>query len=282
IIGAQRNTRILGTFTRLLLRDGKSSYLQLIPRTWRHVETDLAHPALAVVRAWLDRHIPASARRPAQLDETLLARVARMSLAPAQRTRLTQMVSDEARSKPGPAQVGRSTAAIPARAMVLAAGLGTRLRPLTDTVPKPMVRVAGKPMIDTVIDRLAAIGVREIVVNTHHLAEVIENHVGARKDVHISFSREDPVLETGGGIKKALPLLGSQPFYAVNGKIIWLNGKIDALVRLAEVWNDDQMDGLLLLQPTTSALGHDAPGDFFIDQLGRVRRRREGEGPPFA
>src|SRR5215470_12832698 len=118
--------------------------------------------------------------------------------------------------------------------MVLAAGLGTRLRPLTDTV----------------IDRLAAIGVQEIVVNTHHLAEVIENHVGAREDVRISFSREDPVLETGGGIKKALPLLGSRPFYAINGKIIWLNGKTDALLRLAEGWDDSEMDGLLLLQPT--------------------------------
>src|SRR5262249_3503724 len=105
---------------------------------------------------------------------------------------------------------------IPRRAMVLAAGFATRLRPLTDTVPKPMVRVAGKPMIDTVIDRLVAIGVQEIVVNTHHLAEVIETHVGARKDVRIAFSREDEILETGGGIKKALPLLGSEPFYAIN------------------------------------------------------------------
>lgn len=278
IIGAQRNTRILGTFTRLLLRDGKSSYLQHVPRTWKHVESDLAHPALALVRAWFDRHIPADARRAAQLDETLLTRVAKMSLTPAQRTRLAQLVEEKAKAAKS---ANRSASAVPPRAMVLAAGFGTRLRPLTDTVPKPMVKVAGKPLIDTVIDRLAAIGVQEIVVNTHHLAEVIENHVGARKDVRIAFSREDDILETGGGIKKALPLLGSEPFYAINGKIIWLNGKTDALLRLAEVWDDAEMDGLLLLQPTTSAIGYDGRGDFFIDQVGRIRRRREWEVAPF-
>ncbi len=281
VIGAQRNTRILGTFTRLLLRDGKSGYQQLIPRTWKHLETDLAHPALALVRAWFDRHIPAAARRAAQLDEILLMRSAKMSLTPTQRARLTQLVADKARNDAAPNSANRSAAAIPPRAMVLAAGFGTRLRPLTDTVPKPMVRVAGKPMIDTVIDRLAAIGVQEIVVNTHHLADVIETHLKARQKPRIVFSREDQILETGGGIKKALPLLGSEPFYAINGKIIWLNGKTDALVRLAEVWNDADMDGLLLLQPTTSAIGYDGAGDFFIDQVGRVRRRREWEVAPF-
>jgi MurNAc alpha-1-phosphate uridylyltransferase len=165
--------------------------------------------------------------------------------------------------------------------MVLAAGFGTRLRPLTDTVPKPMVKVAGKPMIDTVIDRLAAIGVGEIVVNTHHLAEVIESHLKARQQPRMVFSREQEILETGGGIKKALPLLGDRPFYVVNGKIIWLNGKVDALIRLAESWDETRMDGLLLLQPTVGAVGYNGPGDFHIDQLGRVRRRREWEVAPF-
>jgi aminoglycoside/choline kinase family phosphotransferase len=279
IIGAQRNTRILGTFSRLLLRDGKSGYQQHIPRAWKHVENDLAHPVLALVRAWFDRHIPAAARRAAQLDEILLTRTAKMSLTPPQRARLAQLVADKARSSAPPSN--RAAAAIPPRAMVLAAGFGTRLRPLTDTVPKPMVRVAGKPMIDTVIERLGAIGVQEIVVNTHHLAEVIESHLKVRQKPRIVFSREEEILETGGGIKKALPLLGAEPFYAINGKIIWLNGKTDALVRLAEVWNDEDMDGLLLLQPTTSAIGYDGPGDFFIDQVGRIRRRREWEVAPF-
>src|SRR5262249_49074444 len=157
--------------------------------------------------------IPAAARRAAQLDDILLTRTAKMSLTPPQRARLAQLVADKARGSAPSAS--RSAAAIPPRAMVLAARFRPRLRPLTHTGPKPMVRVAGKPMIDTVIDRLAAIGVQEIVVNTHHLAEVIESHVGARRDVRIVFSREQEILETGGGIKKALPLLGSEPFYAV-------------------------------------------------------------------
>jgi len=162
--------------------------------------------------------------------------------------------------------------------VVLAAGKGLRMK---SSVPKVLHSVAGKPMIDTVIDRLGAIGVQEIVVNTHHLAEVIESHLKARAKPRIVFSREAEILETGGGIKKALPLLGAEPFYAINGKIIWLNGKTDALVRLAEGWNDEDMDGLLLLQPTTSAIGYDGPGDFFIDQVGRIRRRREWEVAPF-
>ena len=278
VIGAQRNTRILGTFTRLLLRDGKSSYLQFIPRTWKLVEDSLSHDALTSVRTWLDRHIPAAARCAPVLDETLLKRLAKMPLAPAQQARLKELVAAKAESQSG---VSAKLPSIPARAMVLAAGFGTRLRPLTDTVPKPMVKVAGKPMIDTVIDRLAAIGVGEVVVNTHHLAEVIESHLKTRPQPHIVFSREQDILETGGGIKKALPLLGDRPFYVVNGKIIWLNGKVDALIRLAESWDESRMDGLLLLQPTVSAVGYSGPGDFHIDQLGRVRRRREWEVAPF-
>jgi hypothetical protein len=277
VIGAQRNTRILGTFTRLLLRDGKSSYLQFIPRTWKLVEDSLSHDALAPVHTWFDRHVPSAVRRPPVLDEMLLKRVAKMPLTPAQQARLKDLVAAAPKSQNG----ATANSSVPSRAMVLAAGFGTRLRPLTDTVPKPMVKVAGKPMIDTVIDRLAAIGVAEIVVNTHHLAEVIESHLKTRPQPRIAFSREQDILETGGGIKKALPLLGDRPFYVVNGKIIWLNGKVDALIRLAESWDDTRMDGLLLLQPTVSAVGYSGPGDFHIDQLGRVRRRRECEVAPF-
>jgi hypothetical protein len=296
IVGAQRNSRILGTFTRLLLRDGKSGYLAHMPRAWRLLQGDLAHPALAPVRAWFDKYLPSGQRRVPTLDDDLLVRVGRMQqLSNEQRSRLTNLVSrahsgangatpaSSTASRPVQHEVSRvpSTTAMPKRAMVLAAGLGTRLRPITETVPKPMVKVAGKPMIDTVLDRLAAVGVRDVVVNTHHLAQIIEEHLKTRADLAIRFSHETDILETGGGIKKALPLLGSRPFYVVNGKIVWLNGKVDALVRLAEFWDAAQMEGLLLLQPTATAIGYDGPGDFFIDQLGAIRRRREWEVAPF-
>ncbi|HTO82500.1 MAG TPA: phosphotransferase [Methylomirabilota bacterium] len=286
VIGAQRNTRILGTFSRLLLRDGKPGYLGFLARTWRHVESDLAHPALAPVRAWFARHLPPDRRAIPGLNEALLARFSKMPLTPPQQSRIAELVA-QAKAAQGANGTARSDAVaanrvtVPARAMVLAAGFGTRLRPITDTVPKPMVKVAGRPMIDTVIDRLVAIGVKSIVVNTHHLAEVIESHLGARRDLDIVFSREAEILETGGGIRKALPQLGDGPFYVVNGKIVWLNGKTDALIRLSQAWDDAAMDGLLLLQPTVGAVGYGGPGDFFINQVGAIRRRREWEVAPF-
>lgn len=171
--------------------------------------------------------------------------------------------------------------AMPKRAMVLAAGLGTRLRPITRTVPKPMVKIAGVPMIDSVLDRLAASGVEDVVVNTHHLAEMLHDHLAQRSRPRLHFSHEETILETGGGIKKALPLLGDDPFFTVNAKIVWLNGKIDALARLAAAWDDAKMDALLLLQPTVTAVGYDGPGDFFADQEGHVRRRLGWEVAPF-
>ena len=170
---------------------------------------------------------------------------------------------------------------VPERAMVLAAGLGTRLRPITDNLPKPLVKVAGKPMIDTVLDRLAAVGVREAVVNTHYRGEMIEAHLKDRRAPRIRFSHEPEILETGGGIRQALPHLGPGPFYAVNAKIYWLDGNVDALIRLATAWDDAAMDGLLLLHPTVSAVGYDGQGDFQLDQTGRVRRRRPWEVAPF-
>lgn len=170
---------------------------------------------------------------------------------------------------------------VPRRAMVLAAGLGQRLRPLTDTLPKPLVRVGGVPLIDTVLDRLDAAGVEEVVVNLHHLGHLIEAHLAGRHRPAIRFSHEAEILETGGGIRRALPLLGDEPFYVVNGKIVWLNGKVDALLRLAEAWDPERMDALLLLHPTVSAVGYHGLGDFQLDQEGRVRRRRAWEVVPF-
>jgi MurNAc alpha-1-phosphate uridylyltransferase len=180
-----------------------------------------------------------------------------------------------------PLKGGGRRVRIPRRAMVLAAGFGQRLRPITDTLPKPLVKVAGVPIIDTVLDRLAAAGVEEAVVNLHHLGHLIERHLAGRERPAIRFSREAEILETGGGIRQALPLLGDEPFYTVNGKIVWLNGKVDALVRLAEAWDPERMDALLLLQPTVTAVGYDGIGDFQLDQEGRVRRRRTWEVAPF-
>lgn len=169
---------------------------------------------------------------------------------------------------------------MPKTAMVMAAGYGTRLRPYTDTVPKPLVKVLGVPMIDVVLDRLVAAGVERAVVNLHHLGEKIRDHLKSRKNIEIIFSEEPEILETGGGIVKALPLLGAAPFFAVNAKIIWLNGRADALERLAAAWSDAEMDALLLLQATVSAVGYDGRGDFLMDQNGRLARREEWRVAP--
>jgi N-acetyl-alpha-D-muramate 1-phosphate uridylyltransferase len=167
----------------------------------------------------------------------------------------------------------------PRSAMVLAAGLGTRLRPITDRVPKPLVTVGGRALIDHAIDRLAEAGVTRIVVNVHYKAEMIARHLEARQHPEILLSTEATPLETGGGILAALPRL-DEVFYVVNSDVLWLDGKVSALTRLARAWDDDRLDGLLLLQRTTTAIGYDGPGDFIIDPWGRLRRRREREVAP--
>ncbi len=173
------------------------------------------------------------------------------------------------------------TAMMPKRAMVLAAGLGKRMRPITDTIPKPMVEVAGRTMIDHALDRFAAVGVRDIVVNLHHLGARLEAHLANRRDLRITLSPEAELLETGGGVANALPLLGAEPFYVANADIIWFDGATPALARLAQAWADDKMDALLLLQRTVTAHGYDGPGDFFLDPLGRATRRHGGAVAPY-
>lgn len=168
-----------------------------------------------------------------------------------------------------------------ATAMVLAAGLGTRLRPLTDTVPKPLVPVAGQTLLDWALDRLADAGVGRAVVNLHHLGDKIEAHLKDRAQPKIAFSREAERLETGGGVAQALPMLGAGPFFAVNADVLWLNGPGDALGRLARHWDDETMDGLLLLHETVFAFGYDGDGDFFVDADGRLKRRPERELAPY-
>ena len=168
-----------------------------------------------------------------------------------------------------------------ARAMVLAAGLGLRLRPLTLTMPKPLVRVGGTTMLDRVLDRLAEYGVELAVVNTHHLGEQIARHVAARRAPRIVLSHEDELLDTGGGVKKALPLLGDAPFFVVNSDLLWTDGAEPALGRLARAWDDARMDTLLLLQPTARAYGYDGRGDFFMAEDGGLRLCRAGETAPY-
>jgi MurNAc alpha-1-phosphate uridylyltransferase len=168
-------------------------------------------------------------------------------------------------------------------AMVLAAGLGMRMRPLTEKMPKPLVPVAGKPLIDRVLDRLAAAGVQRAVVNVHHLADQLATHLGARASPRITISDERAqLLDSGGGVLKALPLLGAGPFLIHNCDSIWTERTVSNLARLAGCWDENTMDALLLLAPAAASLGYHGRGDFALDADGRLRRRGGGESVPFA
>lgn len=166
--------------------------------------------------------------------------------------------------------------------MVLAAGLGTRMRPLTDRVPKPLVEVAGCALIDHVLDRLAEAGVESAVVNMHYKADLIERHLAARKQPRVLLSDERGLLlGTGGGILKALPALGGAPFYLINSDTIWIDGATPNLTRLARVFDAATTDALLLLAPSAGSIGYNGPGDFFMRPDGALRRRDEREVVPF-
>ncbi|HTH96104.1 MAG TPA: nucleotidyltransferase family protein [Stellaceae bacterium] len=170
----------------------------------------------------------------------------------------------------------------PRSGMVLAAGRGERLRPLTDNLPKPLVQIDERTMLDHAIDRLVAVGIERVVVNVHYLADQIIEHLKPRHDVEIVISREDKVLETGGGVTNALTLLGDEPFFVLNGDSFILNGKASALDRLAEAYDPDNVDAVLLLQRTASAVGYDGErGDFLLDQMGRPTRRTATDVAPY-
>ena len=165
----------------------------------------------------------------------------------------------------------------PRCAMALAAGLGTRMRPLTLTIPKPLVPVAGRTMLDRALDHLRLQNIDRIVVNTHWLPHCINDHLRGQND--IVLSPEDDILETGGGVAKALPLLGPDPFFVVNCDIIWTDGPAQpALSRLAAAWHPDTMDALLLLHPTATAVGYEGAGDFTLEPGSTIPRRR-GDRP---
>ncbi|MES2444639.1 MAG: nucleotidyltransferase family protein [Pseudomonadota bacterium] len=175
-------------------------------------------------------------------------------------------------------------AAVPETAMVMAAGLGKRMRPLTATRPKPLVEVAGKPLIGHVFDHLRAAGVKRAVVNVHYLADAMEAYLRARvKDLEVVVSNErKQLMETGGGIVQARDLLGDKPFLCVNSDNLWVDGPIDAIRALAAQWDDAKMDALLLVVPLARANGHGGKGDFRVDPRGRItERRKPGRLAPF-
>jgi MurNAc alpha-1-phosphate uridylyltransferase len=175
-------------------------------------------------------------------------------------------------------------APVPETAMVMAAGLGKRMRPLTATRPKPLVEVAGKPLIGHVFDRLRDAGVKRAVVNVHYLADAMEAYLKARvKDINVVVSDERKMLmETGGGIVQARDLIGDKPFLCVNSDNFWVDGPIDAIRALAAQWDDERMDALLLVVPLARANGHGGKGDFRIDANGKItERRKPGRMAPF-
>ena len=165
--------------------------------------------------------------------------------------------------------------------MILAAGFGARMRPITDSVPKPLVRVLGRSLIDRTIDRLQEGGVEKFVVNTHHLSEQIHTHLQKRDDVDIIFSFENEILETGGGITNAIENFYNEPFFTCNGDTLWLNGSQNAATRMVKHWDSNKMDALLMLHSTVNAYGYGGLGDFNIDPLGVLSRRPESEVSPY-
>ena len=173
--------------------------------------------------------------------------------------------------------------AVPEVAMVLAAGLGKRMRPLTATRPKPLIEVAGRPLIDHALERLRAAGVRKAVVNVHYLGDAVEAHLKSRaKQLEIVVSDErERLLETGGGLVKALPLIDADPFLVVNSDNLWVDGPVDALKLLAANWDEARMDALLLLVPLARAHCHSGRGDFHMDAAGALSRRRPRGVAPF-
>lgn len=172
---------------------------------------------------------------------------------------------------------------VPRTAMIMAAGLGKRMRPLTATRPKPLIEVGGKALLDHVLDKLRIAGVRKVVVNVHYLADSLEAHLATRShglEVVISDERE-LLLETGGGLVRAEPLIDCDPFLSLNSDNLWVDGPADTLRLLASQWDGERMDALLLLVPLANARNHKGIGDFHMDRTGRIRRRDKSHVAPF-
>lgn len=170
----------------------------------------------------------------------------------------------------------------PTKGIVLSAGLGQRMRPLTDKIPKPMVKFRGKPLIDHALDRLAEAGVTDVVVNVHYLADVVEKHLKGRKSPKISISDErGALLDTGGGVARALPNLGQKPFVIHNADNTWIEGVGRNLDRMVAAWDGDRMDSLLMVALGSHSLGYTGHGDFNMDPNGLLSRRAESREAPF-
>ncbi len=171
---------------------------------------------------------------------------------------------------------------MPRHAMVFAAGLGTRMRPVTDTIPKPLVKVAGRALIDHVLDRLALDGVETAIVNVHYMADQIEQHLAGRTAPRIIISDERAkLLDQGGGIRKVLDRLGHEPFLMCNTDAFWVEGPSSNLQRLARTWNPDRMDAMLLVAAAATSVGVDWPGDFTMNVEGQLQKREERSVAPF-
>ena len=213
ILAAQRNCKILGIFTRLWRRDGKPGYLVHIPRLWRLIEADLRDPALGAIARWLDRHLPPTARRVPDLQ-------------------------------------GGCMIAPPRRAMVLAAGLGTRLRPVTDTVPKPLVEINGRTLLDHAIDRLALAGVERVVVNTHYQAAMVAEHLAARAPSADRDFRENPNCSTPAVASRRLCRCSAKPFLSSTATCSGSTARIRRCCAWPRAFDPERMDAVLLLQRT--------------------------------
>jgi N-acetyl-alpha-D-muramate 1-phosphate uridylyltransferase len=180
-------------------------------------------------------------------------------------------------------RLARQALVRPRRAMILAAGLGKRMRPITVTTPKPLIEVGGRTLIDHGLDALERAGVEETVVNVHYLADQIQSHLGRRRRPRIVLSDERArLLDTGGGIARALPVLGDEPFYLLNSDSFWIEGARPNLDWLASGWRDGEMDALLLVAATVHSVGYHGRGDFRMDPSGRLVRRAERDVAPFA
>ena len=175
-----------------------------------------------------------------------------------------------------------TSASRPTSAFVLAAGKGERMRPLTAKIPKPLVQLGGKPLIDHVLDRLQAAGIRKAVVNIHYLGDKLEHHLARRSAPRIVISDErGALLDTGGGARKAMPEFGESAFIIHNSDSVWIEGLGSNLERLLDAWDEKTMDSLMLVAPLAASIGYDGSGDFVMDSLGRLTRQSGARMAPF-